>query len=96
MPWGESHVPSSTGTTAQIELAHAALDDADVPPGPLATRTLNLLARKSTVGEWLRQGVAAGFVTEHCYTHDVLYTDEEAAAFDNGADPCVPILRVRA
>lgn len=48
MGWGEPLRPSpaptsSTGTTADIERAHAALDRLGVLPGPLATRVLSLI-----------------------------------------------------
>lgn len=40
MGWGEPHIAGTTGTTAQIELAHQALDKAGVSPGNLARRAI--------------------------------------------------------
>lgn len=45
---------------------------------------------------WLSHGIEQGWVSEgHCDTHDRMpVTDEEEAAFDEGGDPCIPVLRV--
>lgn len=45
---------------------------------------------------WLLYGIEQGWVSEgHCDTHDRMpVTDEEEAAFDEGGDPCIPVLRV--
>lgn len=49
-----------------------------------------------TFEEWVLYGVNRGYCTDvSCYTHDgFILTEEENAEFDEGGDPCVPVLRV--
>lgn len=46
--------------------------------------------------DWLQYGIDAGWVSElACGTHDgIPWTEEEAAEFEEGYDPCQPVLRV--
>lgn len=46
--------------------------------------------------EWLRQGIAAGWVSDVvCDTHEGLpQTDDEADQWDEGLDPCIHGIRV--
>lgn len=45
---------------------------------------------------WLKVGQDKGWISEGvCQTHDgVPMTDEEEAEFEDGGDPCVPVIRV--
>lgn len=51
--WGEPHAPvtGGTGSTGEIELAHAALDKVGVAPGPLARRVLAYVGQRDTADE---------------------------------------------
>lgn len=40
MGWGEDRSSGSVGTTGQVEDAHRFLDEAEIEPGPLASRAL--------------------------------------------------------
>lgn len=46
--------------------------------------------------EWLSIGINNEWVSDiHCDTHDgIQMTDEESEAWDEGSDPCIPILRI--
>lgn len=46
--------------------------------------------------EWLAEGIEAGFCTRPvCDTHDgVPWTDEEAEQWEEGWDPCAPVVRL--
>jgi hypothetical protein len=46
--------------------------------------------------EWLSYGIKQKFCTDIvCGTHDgVPYTPEEEAEWDEGNDPCAPLLRI--
>jgi len=46
--------------------------------------------------DWIEFGVKKGWVTEpSCYTHDgPILTEEEAALWDEGHDPCMFVLRI--
>lgn len=46
--------------------------------------------------EWLKVGVDNKWVTDvYCDTHDgYQMTDEEAKAWEDGEDPCIPVIRV--
>jgi hypothetical protein len=45
---------------------------------------------------WVRYGIDAGFCSRRvCVTHEgTPYTEPEADAFDDGDDPCCPVLRI--
>ena len=49
-----------------------------------------------TYDEWLEVGISSGFCNKPvCGTHDGTdMTDEEAAAFEDGGDPCIPVVRL--
>lgn len=46
--------------------------------------------------QWLDTGTARGWITEPiCSTHDrIPYSDAEEAEWDEGDDPCAPVLRI--
>tara|TARA_B100000586_G_scaffold102421_2_gene73304 strand:+ start:5785 stop:5961 length:177 start_codon:yes stop_codon:yes gene_type:complete len=45
--------------------------------------------------EWMAQGVERGWADPAvCSTHDTWLTDKEFDLFDEGADPCVLVMRV--
>lgn len=47
--------------------------------------------------KWYEHGVKMGWVTEgFCYTHDgdPFMTDEESQEWEEGGDPCMPVLKV--
>ncbi len=46
--------------------------------------------------KWLNEGVSEGWVSDvACAVHDgIPHTDEEDAMWDEGLDPCEPVLRV--
>lgn len=48
------------------------------------------------IEEWWRLGVESGWCSEPvCDTHDGMpVTDEERERFEEGADPCVPAVRL--
>ena len=45
---------------------------------------------------WLELGIAAGYCTEpECQTHNqVALTSDEAEYFEDGGDPCIPVVRL--
>ena len=45
---------------------------------------------------WMAYGQEKGWIAEgNCQTHDVTpMTDEEEQEWEDGGDPCIPILRV--
>ena len=44
---------------------------------------------------WMAQGVERGWVDHAvCSTHDTWLTDAEHELFFEGADPCIPVMRV--
>lgn len=49
-----------------------------------------------TFDEWILHGVSAGYCTlVVCNTHDgVPVTDEEGEEFEEGYDPCIPVVRI--
>ena len=49
-----------------------------------------------SVQVWIRYGIDAGFCSEVvCVQHDgTPFTEPEADRFDDGDDPCCPVLRV--
>lgn len=49
-----------------------------------------------TFAEWMALGIEKGWIAEGvCQTHDgTPMTDKEEAAWEEGGDPCIPILRV--
>ena len=49
-----------------------------------------------TFDEWIQLGVVEGWVSMPvCQTHDgVPQTPEEEAAWEDGWDPCVPVVRL--
>lgn len=52
--------------------------------------------KEISFSEWLMIGYNAGWITDVvCNTHEGLPMKEyELEAFDNGQDPCIPIIRV--
>ena len=46
--------------------------------------------------KWFQKGLKNGWITDIvCDTHDGLpLTDEEYKEFDEGGDPCVPVVRI--
>ena len=55
-----------------------------------------MIAPMMDQGEWIELGVLLGFCAEpECQTHGlVAMTAEESAEFEEGGDPCVPVLRL--
>jgi hypothetical protein len=52
---------------------------------------------KEEVWEWLQIGIDKGWVTEpFCYTHDgdPYMTEEEQQEWEDGGDPCAPVLKI--
>jgi hypothetical protein len=51
-----------------------------------------------TFQEWLQMGIQEGYCSQPvCATHDGLpSTEEEDAQWEEGADPCVPAVRLNA
>ena len=48
-----------------------------------------------TFEEWIQIGRDAGLeVHRFCAAHDIPFTWREAAAFEEGEDPCIPAVRV--
>jgi hypothetical protein len=51
----------------------------------------------TTFGDWIEFGIEAGFVTEpFCHTHDgdPYMSEEESKDWEDGGDPCMPVLKV--
>ena len=48
------------------------------------------------MARWLKKGIKNGWITEPvCYTHEgPELTEEEQAEFDEGYDPCLPVVRL--
>lgn len=44
--------------------------------------------------EWLKEGDERGWSKFICGTHDGVLTEEEWKQFEEGDDPCVPVLRL--
>jgi len=46
--------------------------------------------------DWLELGIAAGYCSEpECQTHNMIeMTEDEQAFFEDGGDPCVPVVRL--
>lgn len=47
--------------------------------------------------DWLDIGLAQGWVSQpFCYTHegDPFMTEEEAAEWEDGGDPCCPVIKI--
>jgi hypothetical protein len=47
---------------------------------------------------WLANGIERGWVTDpFCYTHDgdPYMTEEEAAEWEEGGDPCTPVVKLK-
>lgn len=52
---------------------------------------------KDEVWEWLQVGIDKGWVTEpFCYTHDgdPYMSEEEQQEWEDGGDPCSPVLKI--
>ncbi len=52
---------------------------------------------KEEVWTWLQIGIDKGWVTEpFCYTHDgdPYMTEEEEKEWEDGGDPCAPVLKI--
>lgn len=49
-----------------------------------------------TFAEWLAFGIENGWASQGvCQTHEgVPMTEEEEAAWDEGNDPCIPVVRI--
>jgi hypothetical protein len=56
----------------------------------------NVADPESPFDRWLAEGLDAGWISEgFCGTHDMApMTETERAEFDDGYDPCLPVLRV--
>lgn len=48
------------------------------------------------MAKWLQKGIKNGWITEPvCYTHEgPELTEDEQIEFDEGYDPCLPIMRL--
>jgi hypothetical protein len=54
---------------------------------------------KDEVWEWLQIGIDKGWISEpFCYTHDgdPYMTEEEQQEWEEGGDPCSPVLKILA
>jgi hypothetical protein len=52
---------------------------------------------KEEVWNWLQIGIDKGWVTEpFCYTHDgdPYMTEEEEKEWEDGGDPCAPVIKI--
>lgn len=52
---------------------------------------------KAAVWEWLDIGIANGWVSDpFCYTHDgdPYMTEEEEKEWEDGGDPCAPVIKI--
>jgi hypothetical protein len=52
---------------------------------------------KDEVWEWLQIGIDKGWISEpFCYTHDgdPYMTEEEEKEWEEGGDPCSPVLKI--
>jgi len=52
---------------------------------------------KAAVWEWLDIGITNGWISEpFCYTHDgdPYMTEEEEKEWEDGGDPCAPVIKV--
>lgn len=60
----------------------------------------NEVSRDNTIDEvwtWLQVGIDKGWVTEpFCYTHDgdPYMTEEEEKEWEDGGDPCAPVIKI--
>jgi hypothetical protein len=55
-----------------------------------------IILDKEEVWEWLQVGIDKGWVSEpFCYTHDgdPYMTEEEQQAWEDGGDPCSPVVK---
>jgi hypothetical protein len=58
---------------------------------------IELSKEETTFGEWIDFGIEAGFVTEpFCYTHDgdPYMSEEEEKEWEEGNDPCTPVVKL--
>lgn len=58
---------------------------------------IELSEERTTFGDWLDFGIAAGFITEpFCHTHDgdPYMTEEEEKEWEDGGDPCMAVVKV--
>ena len=47
-----------------------------------------------SIEDWIQYGIDNGYIETFCYMHDSApMTDEEAKEYDDGNDPCVPVMR---
>ena len=54
---------------------------------------------RDEVWEWLQVGIDKGWVTEpFCYTHDgdPYMSEEEEKEWEDGGDPCAPVIKILA
>ncbi len=52
---------------------------------------------REEVWEWLQVGIDKGWVTEpFCYTHDgdPYMSEEEEKEWEDGGDPCAPVIKI--
>lgn len=62
----------------------------------------NEVSRDNIIDEvwaWLQVGIDKGWVTEpFCYTHDgdPYMTEEEEKEWEDGGDPCAPVIKILA
>lgn len=52
---------------------------------------------REEVWEWLQVGIDKGWVTEpFCYTHDgdPYMSEEEEKEWEEGGDPCAPVIKI--
>ena len=60
----------------------------------------NEVSRDNIIDEvwtWLQVGIDKGWITEpFCYTHDgdPYMTEEEEAEWEDGGDPCAPVIKI--
>jgi hypothetical protein len=51
----------------------------------------------SDLHEWIQQGIDKGWISEpFCYTHDgdPYMTEEEEKEWEEGGDPCSPVIKL--
>ena len=56
-----------------------------------------IILDKQEVWEWLQIGIDKGWVSDpFCYTHDgdPYMTEEEEKEWEEGGDPCSPVLKI--
>lgn len=59
----------------------------------------DVIIDRDEVWEWLQVGIDKGWVTEpFCYTHDgdPYMSEEEEKEWEDGGDPCAPVIKILA